>query len=428
MSQTTTLQRETLRHLPDYQGGSLANLPATLMQLFGSSSQGMLPPLSAASLAPEMLEGIETVIVVVADGLGHHQLLDVTQGNDNPNLRAWIEAIERDPGHARLSRITSVFPSSTIPALTSLATGLPPASHGLIGWMVHLKELGGPTEVANWRPANRIGSYLDPAWGMTERKAVLSHENIHTRLSRDGVETYAVGPGHFQGAPFTSMLYDGASYLPYNEAPEVGPLVADVMAKSRAKTRNYIHVYLPMVDSKSHTYGPRSPEHLKAVQQVDQVVGELMREVRNRPNTLLLVTADHGHIELDLKYVVHMNQIPNLSELLENLALLPTGERRIIYFHPLKGREDKVRTYLESRLGFALEIHAASDLFAHPIFGPNGVDPRVAERVGPLVALAKGEHQVIFNHQPVGLPPAHRGDHGGTSSNEMHIPLLAFRS
>ncbi|MBI3145954.1 MAG: phosphodiesterase, partial [Pseudogulbenkiania sp.] len=96
-------------HWPDYHGHSLLNLTATLAEALGAST-------GHAPLRRPALTGLAArrhVILLVIDGLGLQQLQALGPGS-----------VLRRHQHGTL---TSVFPSTTAAAITTLMTGQPPA-------------------------------------------------------------------------------------------------------------------------------------------------------------------------------------------------------------------------------------------------------------------------------------------------------------
>jgi hypothetical protein len=73
------------------------------------------------------VQGANQVVLLVLDGLGWHQLREHQQ--HAPTLSSM-----------QGKSITSVAPTTTVTALTSIATGLTPGEHGMMGYRI---DLGG---------------------------------------------------------------------------------------------------------------------------------------------------------------------------------------------------------------------------------------------------------------------------------------------
>jgi hypothetical protein len=398
---------------PDYAGRGLSNVPAAVCEILGVPVDGMLPALDHDVLPPAFRSGIELVIVLLADGLGAAQLKRAMDAGDVP-------FVANAPAPTKLSRLTSVFPSSTVPGLTALATGAPPACHGLMGWITQIPEAGGPTEIVRWGPAGKTGSWIHPE-GEVPRLPV---PTVHERLRAAGVMSCAVCPAVYRGSPFTHQLYGGADFHPYDNPSELWKIVLQLVNNRPAGQRMVIYAYHPSVDHSAHHHGPRSNEHRRAIQDVNHVLGKILEGLPKSDNTLLLLTADHGHVEMDLQLLVDLADHPAI---LKDLILPPTGERRVVYLHVRPGRVPFVQDYIKKHLGQVVEVHPAGHLLEKGLFGPVPPGSTVADRAGDLVLIAKGAHQLITTGANLLPTSPHHGDHGGLEPDEMEIPLFAIR-
>ena len=79
------------------------------------------------------LEGINKVVLLVIDGFGFKQFINHLK--ENRFLTTLTNQGEVYP-------LTSIFPSQTKNALTTLNTGLTPQEHGLFEYFIYLKDIG----------------------------------------------------------------------------------------------------------------------------------------------------------------------------------------------------------------------------------------------------------------------------------------------
>ncbi len=119
--------------LPFYDGLSLVNIPGTITRLLGAPAFGS-PPLDN-SITSELGGPYKKVVFLLVDALGYFYLKDLIAAD--PNL-VWSDLA----GRGVFSPITSICPSTTASALTTLWTGVAPASHGIIGYEMWAKEFG----------------------------------------------------------------------------------------------------------------------------------------------------------------------------------------------------------------------------------------------------------------------------------------------
>src|SRR5687768_17866014 len=109
---------------PDYAGGSLVNLIASVSGACGGSRRHA--PLKA--LSDEQLAAARHIVLVLIDGLGDNYLMRRGAGGELARRRK--------------AAITSVFPSTTASAITTSYTGCTPLEHGLTGWFTYFGEAG----------------------------------------------------------------------------------------------------------------------------------------------------------------------------------------------------------------------------------------------------------------------------------------------
>src|SRR5438445_310461 len=126
--------------LPDFAGRGLANVAPTILRLLAPSAPLDLPPLDTSVLPERMTAGVSTVVLIVADGLGHLQLQHEIEIGNAPNLGELLDKANQGSEEVTYSPITSVFPTTTVAALGSINSGVAPTRHGLLGYTLYLEE------------------------------------------------------------------------------------------------------------------------------------------------------------------------------------------------------------------------------------------------------------------------------------------------
>ena len=450
---------------PDFSGRGLANIAPTVLRLLAPRADQLnLPPLDESVLPAALTDGVRTVVLIVADGLGHEQLeREIAAGNaphlgeflqragvtgqdkappadgasqprvDQPRLDA--DAQQPRPGHGvqagdhsvAYRPITSVFPTTTVAALGSLNSGVTPVEHGLLGYTLYLREFDRASEMIRWGPLNRRISYSDAEFGCTPESFFWA-ETLYARLQVAGVtRAFAVNPAHFGGTALTRMLHQGAEYRGYIATSSVEPIVSRILSDDTGNP-TYVYAYWPTVDTISHLVGPLTPEHSAEVAAFDAFFGRLLQRLPRRGDTLVMLTADHGHVvtqpERELPFAEH-------PALLEMLRVLPVGERRAVYLHPRPGADDEVLDYARSRLRSEAAVTTRDDAVRLGLFGPGGLSERAAARIGEVLLFPRSNLQFVTPVQMEdGTPmrvPAFRGLHGGLTAEEALVPLLAIR-
>lgn len=413
---------------PDFAGRGLANLAPTVLRLLAPSAAPVdLPTLDCSLLPESMTRGIKSVMLIVADGLGHLQLQREIAAGNAPNIAELIARAGAGSESISYSPITSVFPTTTVAALGSINSAVAPSAHGLLAYTVYLAEFGMVAEMIRWGPLNRRVSFTDAEFGASP-EAFFWAETVYARLQAAGVErTFAVNPNHFGGTALTRMLHQSAAYRGYISTSSLQPIVSRLLAESDAPT--YIYAYWPTVDTIAHVLGPRTIEHSAEVAAFDFQIGRLMQRLPTRGDTLILMTADHGHVNTAPEFSVAFADHP---ELLAMLRVMPAGERRVVYLHPKPGETEAVVAYARARLRDVAATLLRDDAVDLGLFGPGLLSERAAQRIGDVLLFPRGNLQMISPAETVegGAPrsTAFYGLHGGLTPDEALVPLLIVRT
>ncbi|MET0010579.1 MAG: alkaline phosphatase family protein, partial [Candidatus Thiodiazotropha sp. 6PLUC4] len=121
--------------LPDYYGGSIVNLMASIQQGLGGQPH---PYVQHRLLPSAEITPYRQVLLWVIDGLGLNY------------LQAHAEAVNLNAN--LLGGMTSVYPPTTASAITTFLTGEAPQQHGLTGWHVYFRELGAVLAILPGKP------------------------------------------------------------------------------------------------------------------------------------------------------------------------------------------------------------------------------------------------------------------------------------
>ena len=403
--------------LPDYAGKGLLNVPATVLAAFGERSPDDPPALT--DLDPNLLDGVRQIVVVLADGLGWWQLEKLCATGATPFLARIIERARRREA-AQLLECTTVFPSTTAAAITTMHTARTPQEHGNIAYFVWLDEFEQVTAMLRWGPAiTRRGSYFDDA--KIDPRAYAKVPSIHGRLRQRGVASYVIEPEMFRGEAMTRMHAREATYVGYQLATTMGVRLRGLLESNpHGAGPAYIYAYWSGIDTSSHLYGPMSDEAAAEAANFDL---NLARAVGDRPagDTLVIVTADHGHAFTDPDKLIDLLGDDELRGLLRNPM---AGEPRLAFLHT--DHPDAVRAHIEQRWPGEFELLDRDELLAAGMFG-RGDTALAKRRIGEVCAMLTSDRGARIMRVD-GQDFRHKGSHGGMTPDEMRIPVLAWRA
>lgn len=383
---------------PDYEGAGIVNLMSSIATGRGAAD-GLYAPLSM--LAPLDLAGYRNVVLMVIDGLGYRYLTD----------RFPDSVIAR---HTR-GPVSSVFPTTTAAAITTLLTGLAPAQHGLTGWFVWLEELRQVTAVLPFQ--TRIGRESLAARGYDPAQ-LLDARPLYPRLA---VDCHVVSPARIAHSPFNKAFSRGARIHSFGTIAEYVERIAAIVAADTAE--KYIYAYWSDLDHLGHEVGLESDTTRAHFEEIDRAYAHLLARLENS-DTLVLLTADHGIVDTEPDTHVHLHTHPALTAMLD----VPLcGEPRAAYCYVHPGEHAAFENYMSAELQREAAVYASGDLLNAGLFGPGAPHPALHRRVGDYTVLMR-ENYAISDTVAGETPSTLVGVHGGLSEAELYVPLAVVET
>ncbi len=367
-------------HLADVLPAAAAALGAPVPWLPGDGAPLVLPP-------------ARHVVVVLVDGLGEHLLRE--RSGHAPFLRR----LRARPASTVLD---VAYPTTTAASMGSLGTGLPPGTHGIVGLEVRDPERDVVFSTLGWDPD------VDPV-RFQPRTTVFEH------LARAGRSAAHVGPRYFDGSGLTTAALRGARFVAAESLPD---RVDATLAALRAAGPDggLVYLYWGEVDKTGHVHGVDSFQWGEQVEAVDAELGRLARSLP--PGTLLLVTADHGMVDVPFERRVDLATEPELRAGVRLLA----GEPRAVQLHVVDGALDDVLAAWRARFAADFSVLSRAECLEAGWFGD--VDPAVLPRIGDVVLSATSDAAVVDSRTARREVLALRGLHGALTERETRVPLL----
>ncbi|MFW9801821.1 MAG: alkaline phosphatase family protein [Candidatus Thorarchaeota archaeon] len=383
----------SMRVKPNYSGRGITNLMSSIASAVGTESP--YPKISESWLSG--IEESKNIVLIAVDGLGYDYLMK--NGKDIA-----LASSVKGP-------LTSVFPPSTGSAITTFITGLPPQQHAVTGWYVFLKEYGMMsrilpfTSVVDW-------NVLD-----TDIANVVNVESLFWEIERERI----VVAGK-QIVDSTFSLYTiglSAKRIAYEGLQSFFTGVEEAI--SSYEKASYIYAYWPELDSIAHILGIESKEAREHLQEFDQALKEFVERIEGT-DTTLIITSDHGLHDVNPDGLILTGDHP---ELVESLTLPLCGDTRSAYCYVRPSRIRRFEDYINSEFEHACTVHKSEDLVKDNWFGLYEENPRLSGRVGDYTLIFNDGYAVL-NSFPGQEAPSLIGHHGGTSSEEMNVPLIVI--
>lgn len=364
-------------------GPSLADvMESSLQSLSGASNPLGLPP-------------VDRAIVFVVDGLG-------------------VDALRERAGHARTlaaaltrsSIAVSGFSTTTATGLTTLTTGTLPGVHGMVGYTVLDAQ------------RDRVVQLLT-GWDEHVRPEDWQRSRtVFERATEAGIPSFAVGLERFRDSGLTNAILRGAQF---RSGPDPAARVEEARAVLDAHDRALLYVYAAEVDHASHNHGRDSSRWIRAIESVDAAVASLAEGLGPRDG--LLVTADHGALDVPAASHVFFDRHPDLLDGVRHIA----GEPRALQLHFEPDADARQRERIVERWRAAESDRAwvvtRREAIAAGWFGPV-VDPVVEPRIGDLIVAARKRIAYYDGRSASPQALAMIGQHGSLTPEETRVPLL----
>jgi len=321
----------------------------------------------------------KTVVLLVLDGLGWQQF----QGN-----KEIFTSLSDFSGNS----ITTVAPSTTATALTSITTGVPPGEHGIVGYRIPID--GGILNSLRWSTGN--DSYKPDPYEF-QLQAVFDNQQPKVVTSAD-----------HEGSGFSKAHLRDSRFSGYSSRSELVELVVDSVEKSEA----FVYAYWDGVDRIAHEFG-FTDRYFNELEECDLMIAELLKRLPS--NVALIVTSDHGQVEVGDRMI-------ELTDELNSLVSKQSGEARFRWLHAVTGGEQDLLQVAKETFQDVAWVMSKKETINEGWFGPL-VYKTVEGRLGDVALVAR--EKVGFVDPAEKMPFKLITRHGSLTREEMHVPLLS---
>ncbi|MDH5367236.1 MAG: ectonucleotide pyrophosphatase/phosphodiesterase [Cyclobacteriaceae bacterium] len=300
------------------------------------------------------------VILISLDGFSHEYAKKYNATNLLTLAKEGIEA----------KALIPPYPSKTFPSHYTIATGLYPEHHGIVG-----NNFYDPNFEEYYSTSNR-NTVEDGKWyGGTPIWCLAKNYNVRSATYfwiGSEAEINGCRPNFYNNYDKTVSIKERMDkaiewlQLPKNERPQL------------------ISLYFSLVDDSGHKFGPNSKETEESVKQIDIALGDLFSELDSIDLPInIIVVSDHGMYPLDQSKKVFLEDLLDWSKLDAN----PTDAFATIYTSSSTER-DSLFTILKNKEEGRYITYKKSEV-------PKNLHYSNNDRIGDIVLIANAPHFFI---------------------------------
>jgi hypothetical protein len=362
--------------IPDYSGANLTGIiPGCLL-----GTSGRRP-----NWFPQPLQDAERIVLLVIDGLGYEQLQ--RHAHIAPNLMSLVGG-----------QITTIAPSTTASALTSLVTGASPAEHGIVGYRMDMGD-----SIMNslrwWSDTRDLRKVHPPA-------------TVQPIPPFVGMTIPVVSRAELEGSAFTEAHLRGSRPCGWRAASSIVAQCANLISSGE----KFVYAYYDGVDKIAHERG-FGAYYDSEIAATDWLVGSLLNTLPS--GTTLAITADHGQVQVD-------DNVVHLSDDIKASLHHQSGEGRFRWLHAKRGQESDLLQIATDSYSDIAWVASRDQVIEEAWLGPargGRIADQVKRRLGDvaLVPFTATTFDDPLDSGPFSLVCRH----GSLTADEMFVPFLA---
>lgn len=286
--------------------------------------------------------------------------------------------------------ISTVSPSTTTAATTSILSGLNPKEHGWLGWDMYVK------------PIDKIVTLF------------LNTEKDSSNVVAD----YNVAGKYFPYKNITEQIneknkYSSSILFPFgdNKYNDIDDMNRRIIKECNKNGKKYIYAYYEDPDSTMHEYATDSKESNSKFKLINQKTEELCNKLED---TVVIVTADHGHINSE---GILLSDYPDFYNTLDGDIWI---EGRLCTFRVKENKKEEFKLLFNKYFSNNFILKTTEEVIDENLFGTGIENPLFRESIGDYCALAITNKYFRYSENSVNLVSMH----AGFTEDEMIVPLI----
>ena len=288
--------------------------------------------------------------------------------------------------------INAVFPPTTTASTTSVLSSKNPNEHGWLGWDLYFKDINETVTMFN-------NTIKDTETKISEKSISEEKYPYESIVKKIGNKVNSISL-----FPFKGTLYDG-----------IEDMVDKIESICKNDTNNFIYAYYDEPDHTMHLTGTDSEETKRMFETINNQTEKLCNRLKN---ALVIVIADHGHIN---STPIIIKEHKEIYELLERTTSI---EPRACSFKIKEGYEDKFEKLFNNKFGDYFILLNKDEVKNKKIFGTGNNNNYFDDVIGDFIAIAKSNKHIYYDENGKN----YLSMHAGITEDEVIIPLIIYES
>lgn len=382
---------------PDYEQFSIVNVSNFVLEHFGV--QTVHPAYPLRHLVPGISEGVEKIVFFLIDALGMTSLEKLLNKERVFHDYTILEA-------------TSVFPTTTSSAITSLLTATTPIEHGILGYVLYIKQLGTLLNMIELSSPimGKVTSTLN-------NKDLMFEKTVFERLLEIGVKSFVLTSKTIRNSGLSTLVNTGASIRSYQSFGDMFSKFREILQEDGPF---FCFAYWGLLDSIGHKLGVDSDAFESELYWLLKMLAREILPILPK-NALLVVMGDHGQIYTPWERETWWSWKDPISQF---FSIPPGGEMRMMHIYTAEQKE--VIKYLSEKYADRAISMTREEVLGLQLFGNvPSTSSRAIERIGEVVLIARENYSFYFKY--TGKEESLKSKHGSLTLQELIVPLMLFR-
>lgn len=372
---------------PDYEH-SILNLINTILKYYNVKTNYKSLP-----ILDKMLEKkYKNIVLVILDGMGEHVLKEISPNNFFENNKIDI--------------ITSVCPSTTTAALTTYYSGKPPIETGWVAMSQYFKEYGRAIEMLR-----KIDSYTGEKIDTSRMDVydLIKYTPIYEQIENENpdVKAYEINPGFCSARSKRNINADNTEML-----------CDSIKALCNNNEKNFILAYNNNPDTILHKYGCTSKEASDFIKQAENDIEKMCEQLKGS-DTLVIVSADHGHKDIKKIY-----NILDLEEFQDCMIMPASLESRAVTFWIKEDKKEKFEKIFKEKMKDEFLLFTKKEFLEKNLLGYGSKHYKIDDFIGDYIAVATSDSIIKLETNASKPKVDKKSTHCGFTPNEMEVPLI----